>query len=194
VLWAYYKSIKKATRIASQAGTLFGWFLVFSGLISMFRGGFGLWYILLGGFLVFLAKAGYEQVIMKESLSRVKLQDLVTKTELCQPSQTIDTFMRRCEEQSLCYGLVRQKNRFFVIDLEQVARLPREAWNKARVRDIMRPVEALSAEQDPFKLFYIMRKENLKLVPIVRRGKYLGIVTEETIMNKMRVLSIRDSA
>ena len=41
----------RATRVAARAGTLFAYFLIASGVVSMLRGAgiSGMWYVLIGG-------------------------------------------------------------------------------------------------------------------------------------------------
>src|SRR3990172_444437 len=54
----------RATRIASGAGTLFAFFLIFAGVFSLLRGDSlgGLWYILIGWFIKEASSASYQQV------------------------------------------------------------------------------------------------------------------------------------
>src|SRR3990167_1069198 len=53
ILHAYYRDIKKATRIAVLGGRAFAVFLILFGIISITGGSGGLWFILLGGFLYY---------------------------------------------------------------------------------------------------------------------------------------------
>ena len=63
ILFAYYKDLKKATRIAAAGGKVVAGLLIVLGLFGMVTGtGGGLWFILLGVFLYFLAGMSYEQI------------------------------------------------------------------------------------------------------------------------------------
>jgi Zn-dependent protease/predicted transcriptional regulator len=193
-LWIYYKDIKKATRIASRVGIFMGYAMVLYGFASIFTGGFGLWYILLGAFLVFLAKAGYEQVVVKERLSKVPVRSLVKRANFVNPNLAVEGFVKWCEKHSISAALVRQKDSFYVVELEQAASLRREAWKKAKVRDIMKRANAISDADNAYKLFYRMRMDNVRVVPVLIKGKFVGVVTEQDILHRVRVQSMRDGA
>ncbi|MFH1683047.1 MAG: site-2 protease family protein, partial [Candidatus Woesearchaeota archaeon] len=80
ILHAYYKDLKKATRIAAKGGKFFAGFLIFMGIFSLVTGtANGLWFILLGGFLWFIAGMSYEQVVVKDGLSKVSLKEVSDK-------------------------------------------------------------------------------------------------------------------
>lgn len=191
-LWAYYRDIKKATRIASRFGVFFGYFMMFIGFFSIFTGGFGIWYIFLGGFLVFLAKLGYQQVLLKEQLSTVDVSRLVSKCETIKPSQSLAEFVKWSEQSNLSCGLVKDKGSYYVIDLEQAVKIPRVAWSKAKVRDIMKRVRPISPKQDAFKLFIQIKKENVKLVPVVQKNRFLGVVREEDLTNMVKIRTMQE--
>jgi len=61
LLWAWSGSLRRATRIASSIGVLFGGALLTWGAWIMLRGiiGSGVWYLLLGSFLFRTARASY---------------------------------------------------------------------------------------------------------------------------------------
>ena len=81
LVWGFTKDLKKATKYASFSGKGFGILLVLVGFLNMLFGnvGGGFWFILLGGFLVFLAKVGYEQTIVKEIFSKLTVEEIMRK-------------------------------------------------------------------------------------------------------------------
>ena len=71
ILHWYYKDLRKATRIASFGGKAFALLLIVLGFAQIFTGAFaGVWLILIGFFLHFIAGLSYEQVIFYDVLSK----------------------------------------------------------------------------------------------------------------------------
>ena len=64
ILWGWKKDIRWATHIAAEFGNGFGWFLIFMGMFSMFRGQIvvGFWYFLIGMFMRSLAMMSYREI------------------------------------------------------------------------------------------------------------------------------------
>ena len=84
ILWYFYKDIKKATRIAAYGGKVFAIFLIVFGFLGFLGlvikiGNIdigGLWFIIIGFFLYYIASASYEQVVIKETLGKVKIKEV----------------------------------------------------------------------------------------------------------------------
>ena len=81
IVWKITKDMRKATKYAATAGKLFAWTLIFLGVfIIISTNNFsGLWYIVLGLFLVYLANASYQQVVLRDILSKVNIEEIITK-------------------------------------------------------------------------------------------------------------------
>jgi len=76
----YYKDLKKATRIAVKGGKIVASSLIILGIWSFFtNSGSGLWFIILGGFLYFIAGLSYEQVILREVLKPILVEEVIIK-------------------------------------------------------------------------------------------------------------------
>ena len=71
----------RTTRIASGAGTLFAFVLIFAGVFSLLRGDSlgGLWYILIGWFIKDASTASYQQVRLDEALRGVSVRDAMVE-------------------------------------------------------------------------------------------------------------------
>ena len=71
----------RATLIASGAGTLFAFFLIFTGAFSLLRGDAlsGVWYILIGWFIKDASSASYQQVRLDEALRGVTVRDAMVQ-------------------------------------------------------------------------------------------------------------------
>lgn len=190
VLWIYYKDIIKATRIASIAGQIFGFFLIITGFFAVLGGGNGLWYILLGAFLVFLAKTGYEQVIVKERLSKIKVSKVMQAAKMLDPDQTIAEFISSCES-GMCSGIVKARQKYYGMDLNLAAKVPAQAQHKAKVKDVMIAAKPVSPKDNCYKCLYQMQRQGLRIVPVQEKGDIVGQVTEEQVTYMIRIAAVR---
>ncbi len=92
-LWAYRGDLIWATRIASTAGSIFGYALVFSGLWALFSGVTvgGLWQILIGMFVLSASKGTYRHLVTKEALKDQTVRALMTQQSwMASPTDTLD--------------------------------------------------------------------------------------------------------
>jgi len=92
-LWAYRGDLIWATGIASKAGTIFGYALVFSGLWALLSGitvG-GFWQILIGLFVLSASKGAYQQMMTKETLKNQTVSALMTlRSWTASPTDTVE--------------------------------------------------------------------------------------------------------
>jgi Zn-dependent protease len=189
LLWKKMGNIKRATKIASKGGAFFGYALIFFGLISIFLGIFGIWYILIGGFILILARSGYQQTLIKENLRNVKAEQLVHKDPLVKPDWTLKEFVEWCRTKQRSYGISKKQN-YFMIDIDQVANVPKRSWGKMKVKDLMRKVNPVEISVKVFKIFRRMLKDNVEALVVVDDNKYCGVIDLAAIRNYLRVNSL----
>jgi Zn-dependent protease len=69
-VWAATGSITRATRVAASGGRWIGLLLMVLGIVQLFAGQLigGLWLVLIGGFLRGIARGGYQQVLLTNTL------------------------------------------------------------------------------------------------------------------------------
>jgi len=73
ILWYFTDDLKKSTRYAAGGGKLLALILITIGAGSMIilRNFGGLWFLFLGFFLLLIAELSYDQIIIKEILSKI---------------------------------------------------------------------------------------------------------------------------
>ena len=79
-LWYYKQDLIGATRIASRLGTAFGFLLIAAGVGGLvFKLGIGgLWYIIIGFFIVSASRNSYQQLILRAALKDHSIDALMT--------------------------------------------------------------------------------------------------------------------
>lgn len=96
VVWWFTGDRTRATVRASQAGQVFGWFVIAFGLVTLFtQGSFGgLWLALIGWFLVSAASAEGQQAAVRARLGRVPVRDVMSTEPVTAPqSMNVATFL-----------------------------------------------------------------------------------------------------
>jgi Zn-dependent protease/CBS domain-containing protein len=144
-LWAWKKDPERAAVIAAKAGQTFGVILMVVGGLLFMRGAGGLWYVLLGWFLINEANAEELHASMKQRLGSVHVRDVMSPAPISvPPGIDVETFVDE-------YVMRHRYSSFPVVDAQgkvhgiltwrRVKQLPREKWRTTRVADLACPLE-----------------------------------------------------
>jgi len=144
-LWAGFKDIKKATRVASRFGQGFAYFLIIAGLVFIFSGLLdGLWLILIGWFLNNAAQGSYQQLILRETLRGVDVAQVMKKDVDSMPAKTrlkdaVNNFFLKSNKG--LYPVVRQKSNEVVgmVKINDVQSVPQDEWQDKEVSEVSKP-------------------------------------------------------
>lgn len=141
-LWRLRGDRRAAAIAATRAGELFGYLLVALGLARLFLGiGFGgLWFVLLGWFLLNTARGERAHVVVKDALRDLKVSDAMTADPVTAPAYItvatlLDDYVMRTRHSS--FPLVDLTGApAGLVTLDQVRRVPRGDRDATRVCDI----------------------------------------------------------
>lgn len=142
-LWWMTGDLDRATRSASEAGRLFGWFLMALGLYQALSGAFvqGLWLLLIGWFLANAATTSYTQLVMRRKFEGYSVRDLmrshfeITKVDLSVPEFVHGHLLQSAQ---ILWPVLEEDRLVGFATLEEVKRFSPNEYAKLRVRDIMR--------------------------------------------------------
>ena len=191
ILWAYMEDLKKATRIASNSGKIFGSLLVALGIV-LFPG--GMWFILLGLFLMFLAESGYKQVLMKFALDKINIKDLVHERPLIDPEWTIDEFLKWCRKENVLSGIATKNGEYFKIDLNNLPPINKKTTEPQLVKSLMTKITPIKVEDyEPFQLFKEMQNNNISIMPVVENDNYIGVISTDAMNKFIKIESIQET-
>jgi Zn-dependent protease/predicted transcriptional regulator len=150
ILYRWKKNYDYATRVAVKTGTGISYGLMGFGFITILTGSFvgGFWLILIGWFLQSGAQAYLQQYELSNSLSKVRLRDIM-KTAYTSVSPNISV-----KELLTEFFNIYRKSEFPVIDLEkrillgsvtakQAMSISQDTLDSTKVKDIMSPVTEL---------------------------------------------------
>lgn len=197
-LWAATGDLRKATRWATGVGRGFGWMLMAIGVLMAFGlyipflgGGLigGLWLVLIGWFLSNAARASYEQLVVRDTLTGVPVTTLMKRDFDSVPgdlpvSRFVEEHVMRTDQRSFPVtsggpgidGLVC---------IEDVRRVPKDRWEMVRVQDIMTPSEeltTLSEEDDANRALETLGKRQVDQLPVLKDGTLVGLIRRKDII------------
>lgn len=194
IIWEKKKNFFYATQKASGIGQKIALFFIFFGIFSIFTGMIGgLWLILIGWFLYIAAQASYQQSTLQESLSGVKVHDIMVKElVIVSSSMTIEDVVN---DYFLRYGyggfpVVADGKYLGIVTLKEVKDVPRERWRSVKTADIVVPHQRrweVSPADDVMKALGLMLKEDKGRLVIIENGKLAGMITRTGIAQYVQV-------
>jgi Zn-dependent protease len=190
ILYAYYKDLRKATAIAAKGGKIFAGVLVVLGIYGLFTGtGGGLWFILIGGFLWFIAGMSYNQVVIKEVLENLKVKDLMRKNvKTLSPQMKFSEFIKNFADNEDNIFFVKDSKFNGVLDVEMLAPVNIADQKNIRLKQVSVPVKNLitvKADESAYNAFKQIAKTKASLVPVSSKSKLVGIVTQRSLANRI---------
>jgi len=196
ILWKSTGNLRKATRIASQIGQGFAFFLIFIGIFQVINGNIsGFWLVFIGWFLHSAAVRGYQQVMFDSVLIGIRAEDLMTRNfESVQSTLPVQELVDEY--------ILKGKGRVFLVSenemlqgivcLEDVKEAPREKWPEMTVREIMTPRESLKAVSPNANGRSILRSltsKDIHQIPVMEGEKVMGIICRSDILRFIQVRS-----
>ncbi len=195
LIWMITGNYEKATYIASRGGKFFGGMLVFFGFFNIIGGNIGgLWMILIGAFLYFLAEMSYEQVIIKKSLFRVPVKNIMLrKFAFIKPGMTVDRAITEVfvHAEQEAFPVVENKKFVGIVSLETIKNIPFASRAKTRIKSVMHPkfiVRKIKATTNVYDALILMAKKDISMIPVIEKGRLVGILTRDAVMRFMRLM------
>ena len=190
ILRAYFKDLKKATRIAVVGGKLFAGFLFFLGVVSLFSGvGNGLWFIFLGGFLYFIAGASYEQVVIKEILEAIKVKELMSKKiKNVDPEMKFSDFVHKYENSEDDVFIVKDKDFSGILNLEKIEKMSIRMQQMVNLKQIAMPfhqLRTLKKDDNAYTAFRKISEQGVEILPVMNKDKLSGVLTRRKLMHRL---------
>jgi Zn-dependent protease/CBS domain-containing protein len=193
-LWALMNSLEKATRYASYVGRGFGYLLMAFGVVNMLGGAFisGLWLAFIGWFLAGSARSSYEQVMLREALSDVEVENVMTTdVPTVGPQVTVDDFVNNylMRHQYSCYPVIEDEKVKGVVSIDEIRTVPREEWRTKTIGDITEPVEdeiKVNKDDNAWDALVKLANEDTHRLLVMEDGMLDGTVTQENILRIVR--------
>lgn len=153
LLWRRSRDLGRATRIATDIGRAFGYFLIAVGaFMFIFQGLWtGVWFAFLGWFLLQAAAGEAQHVLLRAALGDLRVGDVMVREPVSvgRDASLNDFVASVASERHFTTYPVRDDGRVLgLLPFASIARVPREEWDATPVVECMVPLEQLPRVQD----------------------------------------------
>lgn len=190
-IWGATNDLPRATRYAATIGQGFGYLLMAFGFLRIVSGDLigGLWLVFIGWFLTGAARSSYQQMLMREALSGIHVEQVMT-TDV--PFIPADVSVRQFVDEHLlkheysCYPVVRPEDQSAVgvVGAEEVRRLPATQWETTPVGAIAHAIDGedtVSRGDDAWDALAKLAGNNLCRLLVMEDGRLAGTVGREAM-------------
>lgn len=196
-VWGWTRDLRRSTHISSIIGQSFGWLLIAGGIVSIFflRGGTfnGIWFALIGWFIVTAARNSYQQVLLRETLSQVPINEVMnTQFEAVPADISVDHLVTEyfLRDGTSVLPVERNGELLGMVSVENVRALPQERWGSTLVSEITTPVaeeQVVHPGNDAWDATAKMSRSNRDRVLVTEGNHVEGIVTRATILRWLQM-------
>jgi Zn-dependent protease/predicted transcriptional regulator len=195
IVWQRTGNYIRATSIATKVGRGIALAFIIGGIVVIFALHLwfqGLWFIFIGWFLYDAARAGYQQVLLRNSLSGITVRQV---TDHNCPLISRDLNLKELIQQYILptgrssFPVTKEAVLEGMVTLNQIKKTPHSRWDITSVQDIMTPASKLKVahpDQDILTLLQAMSGENADHIPVTQEGKVIGMVNREDLIRFLR--------
>ena len=195
IIWGSTGDLNKATRYASTSGQIVGYLLMGFGFVNILAGALvgGLWLIFIGWFLTGAARSSYQQLQMRQALSGVPVEQVMT-TDV--PIIPADTSVRSFVDGQLlrndysCYPVTSGDNVIGVVGAEEVRAVPSNLWETVTVGEIAHRVDGaykITKDDDAWNALTKLASENVCRLMVVDGDRLQGTVGRESLFRLVQM-------
>ena len=194
-LWRKTNDFFYATRRASRYGQNIALFFIIFGLLSLFAGFPGaLWLMIIGWFLHTAAHASYQQANLQETLSGIKVRDIMVRDVVIIPSG--ESVEHVVNEYFLRYGyggfpVMDVANFIGFITLKDIKNIPKEQWRDTSISKIVVPHQKrweVSVDDDALKALEVMISEDKGRLVVKEKERVVGLITRNGITSYIQIM------
>jgi len=147
-LWYFRGDLAWATRVAADVGRGFGFLFIATGIaLLIFQGSFsGAWLAFIGWFLLQAATAEARYIATRQALDGLRVRDLMVRDPaIVEADLSLGQFMDQValSKRYTTYPVLEHGRPVGLLAFRSVAAVPRDEWDRRRVRDSMIPREGV---------------------------------------------------
>jgi len=198
IAWGITGDLARATRIASTAGKVFAYLMIFAGIWQALNGNWvgGLWLAFIGWFLLSAAQESFAQVAMRNTLAGVRAEDIMTRDIPTVPrDMSIEEYVHEVLRTGRrCHIVTGSGKPVGLVTLHAARMEPREEWANTAIQAVMLPIDRIhsaSPEEPVLGVLERMQSEDINQMPVISEGQIIGMVARDAIL---RVLQTRIQA
>jgi Zn-dependent protease/CBS domain-containing protein len=194
LLWRRNGDIVHSTVVASNAGRVFAYILVFFGMFTLFFVDLvsGMWFMLIGWFISSSAASSLRQTIIQEDLRGVRVADLMTRNvESVTPEMDLGSLSEEfTRTKHTGFPVVSSGELVGCVTLGDMRKVKKESWVTTKTGEIMTPREKLVTAlggDSATGIITSMNQRNIGRVFVMDGGTITGIVTRSDILKAVEL-------
>jgi len=197
-LWAIFKNVQRATRVAARFGQAFAYSLIILGLVFIFSGLLdGLWLILIGWFLNNAAQSSYQQLQIREVLRGVNVEQIMKKDIEVLPAQTklreaVDDYFLRSSRATFPVIKDPEGELVGVVRINDVQAIPQSEWEEREVEAVSKPLpenKKIEPGEDAMGALSKMSEANTDNLLVVLEKRLQGKINRRDIISLIKIKS-----
>ena len=184
-LWHRNGDKLRATRTAARSGTFFGYALTFVGGLALFGGAAttGLWYILIGFFILGTTRSAYEHQLLQSTFADKTVGEMMIRDPVVtSPDLTLSEFVNQVmlKHRVSFVPILADGVLIGQIDKSVLSSIDRENWTSTRVGDVFAGLDYATtvAPQMPIPdLLAIIARTGQRKFLVTQDHKLSGVIT-----------------
>jgi Zn-dependent protease/predicted transcriptional regulator len=195
IAWKRTGSFRRATRVSSGVGSIFGYGLIFGGL-GLILAGFvlnGIWFGFIGWFLLSAARGERESMELEGILggltaSQLMSEDFPTVTPGTSVQDVVDIHMVGQGQRAVMVALDGAVAG--IVTVSDVRKLPRAEWDRTPIQRLMTAKEdivTVAPGTPAIELLNLMSQRRLNQVPVIDAGRMVGLVTRRDLLDRVHL-------
>jgi Zn-dependent protease len=184
MMWWLTGDLHRATRLASDAGRLFGWMLIILGVVQAVSGMLlqGLWLVLIGWFLSNAASTSYRMLILRDLLEGVSARDMMRShfgsiTAQMRVADFVENHLMQSPQ--LLWPVLEEEHLIGLVTLEEVRKVPPGDREVTPIGQVMRTdlgALTLEPETEARRAFELLDAGGMPRA-VVEGGRVLGLLS-----------------
>ncbi len=200
IVWGIKKDFSSATRVAGTAGKVVAYGMILLGAWRAFHNEFtiGLWTAFIGWFILSAAQESVAQVAVRENLSGLRAQDVMSQEVPTFPGgNTLEDYAAEVLRTGRRFHLVLNDDRLTgMMNVQALNGVPRDEWAGTSVQGVMIPRENILWARPDEPLLGLLERllaNDVNQMPVVSNSddgnmQIIGMVTRDSIL---RVIQTR---
>lgn len=184
-LWAWKGNLTWATRISSVIGSTFGIALIALGVLEAIYGYLvsGFWMFLIGMFIRFAAKQGYQQVLVRQTLHGEPVHRLMNPSPVTVPAgvtvqQLVDDYVYKYHYH--LFPVMNEGQLVGCVDTRRLRDVPKDQWGQLTVGQVLDPScehYIIESHEDAMQALTRMTSQDVSRLMVVDDGRLAGMLT-----------------
>src|SRR5262249_43118544 len=203
IIWGITKDFSKATRVAGTAGKVVAYGMILLGAWQAFNGNirYGVWTAFIGWFILSAAQESVAQVTVRENLSGLRAQDVMSHEVPTFPGgNTLEDYAAEVLRTGRRFHLVLNDDRLTgMMNVQALNAVPREEWTGTSVQGVMVPREKIVWARPDEPLLGLLERllaSDVNQMPVLSDGEdgdgnmqIVGMVTRDSILRVIQTRS-----